>query len=419
MHVYPSSDPYWCMPEDLANFGVLRQGLQLVQSVAPSEFDQCQSLSSFVKAVPKFASLLDKECPTILVLAALKRQGWRQDPSLRPLTHCSDNQHVRLCDSRGGPSIKFYLQCLLDLPKSLGLTSRMPSNCRQSYYRCILLGRHVEASMTDRECRAALLGLPVEAVAPMAPIEDGEVFELAAIGDSEDIPAPIADGGDGIVLGGGVVAPLPKAKAKGKKKPVEKGFLPLPAAYVEPVVDPVVALVAPVLPPAPLVPPPLLPPLLPPGSAPGSSTDVVLPIGPPPLPPPAEGPLENLEDVVVPAAVVVAPAAGPKRKRNWRACVAGPGEIFMDVYSPVVGPGYQNWIIRFFHDKQWEKKRTINDQSTLLHGMIEPIAFLHAFRDLIIDGSLTNVRGKPEPPQVAALVDLHRAEYVDIWQSYQ
>jgi hypothetical protein len=224
MHVYLSSDPYWCMPEDLANFGVLRQELQLVQSVAPSEFDQCQSLSSFVKAVPMFASLLDKECPTILVLAALKRQGWRQDPSLRPLTHCSDNQHVRLCDSRGGPSIKFYLQCLLDLPKSLGLTSRMPSNCRQSYYRCILLGRHVEASMTDRECRAALLGLPVEAVAPMAPIEDGEVFELAAIGDSEDIPAPIADGGDGIALGGGVVAPLPKAKAKGKKKPVEKGF---------------------------------------------------------------------------------------------------------------------------------------------------------------------------------------------------
>ena len=153
---------------------------------------------------------------------------------------------VKLCDSSGGVASKFYLQCLLDLPRSLTLSSRIPSNCRQSFYKCILAGKVTNPEMTDKQCRAALMGKPVEAIASieLPALEQEQPLPLAL----EDHPmAPVGGGEDGFIVkeeSKSII--IPKAKGGGKG-PAVKAFLPAPGPEVlesSAGSEPVVAIVA-------------------------------------------------------------------------------------------------------------------------------------------------------------------------------
>ena len=125
-------------------------------------------------------------------------------------------------------------------------------------------------------------------------------------------------------------------------------------------------------------------------------------------------PLEDVQDgIIVPASssAVASGGGGKKGLRDYSPCIGGIGEIVKQPYDPK-GPqiGYVNWIIRF-HDgrgKLWTKKRLLSDNP---HGLLEPIAYLHAFRDGVLDGSITYIRQKPNQGKVDALVDRYRAEY--------
>ena len=58
--------------------------------------------------------------------------------------------------------------------------------------------------------------------------------------------------------------------------------------------------------------------------------------------------------------------------------------------------------------QKWEKKRIVSTASCKNHGPVEPVAFLHAFRDGVIAGDITNVRASPPTSHINNLVALHR-----------
>ena len=127
-------------------------------------------------------------------------------------------------------------------------------------------------------------------------------------------------------------------------------------------------------------------------------------------------PLEDVQDgIIVPqpasSSAVASGGGGKKGPREYSPCIGGIGEIVKQSYDPV-GPqkAYVSWIIRFMdgNGKVWTKKRLLSDNP---HGLLEPIAYLHAFRDAVLDGSITMIRQKPDQGKVDALVDTYRAEY--------
>jgi hypothetical protein len=335
IHVFANGDSYWCEHKDLGNFRVLRTQMLVYDGVAPSEHPSCHLLTQPRSSRPQLA-LTDRECPTILVLSELKRQGWRQDPS-PPCRHQEGNIMVHLCDSRGGTKHKFYYQCLLDVRRSLSCTSMLPSNAYQKYYQCVLAGKRVEASMTDKQLRAALEDVSEDCVAVL-PVEDEGLPAIADV-------APVALVDPDLVVGEPV-------QSKKKKTPSpsfqEKSFLPLPSSVPEVAPDPVVG------------PPPPLPA--------GSSTDPVpglVPAVPPAIPAslgPSEPPVGALEDgdLVVGAPIAAPAVAKGKKARVWEAMLDGNGEIFRDPYRPTAigAVGYDNWICKFLcpDGTSWEKK---------------------------------------------------------------
>ena len=216
VHVHADSDPYWVTPEDLAPFGTLSQNLDIWKQVEASCHQQCQMLSLRSRATPSYPSLMHVTCPTIVVLGALKQAGWHQHPAGKCVhDQASMASGLMLCDTRGGCSKKFYLQCLLDLGKHLALTSRMPSDGIQLYYKCLLAGKRAEPGKQEAYYRGILRDAPVE-VLPLADAPSGPALGDGNEGSDEDI-----------IMVSGAAVPKPAAP---KKTPVApsamKGFLP-------------------------------------------------------------------------------------------------------------------------------------------------------------------------------------------------
>jgi hypothetical protein len=389
-HVYADSDPYWCVPLDLCSFTILRTELRRSSNVQASEScGQCQVLSDFVEAQPNLP-LCDKNCPTLVVLQALKRMGWKQNP-LTPCIH--DASMVKLCDTRGGTNRKVYYQCLLDLPRTLALTSVMPSNASQTYYRCLMAGKQVEATQSAAELHAILKDVDADFVA----IED-QAEEMLPI---EGAVAPIADvahGGDGMIVGSSAVVPvvlITKPKSKAQK---QESLLALPAVVALVPVEPVAALGDGVV--------------GPPGTSSSSSSGLLGVAAPLPLPAAAESSGGGVDGMVVPPALpMLVVAAKGKKQRDWHPCISGFGRIFMDAYRPDHGHAYDNWIIQFqWNGKDWEKKRVSNAVSTNTHGLVEVPAYLHCFRDLLMNGTITTYRCKIGSDYIDNFVNMHRPE---------
>ena len=60
------------------------------------------------------------------------------------------------------------------------------------------------------------------------------------------------------------------------------------------------------------------------------------------------------------------------------------------------------------------KKRLVTDNSTKRHGGIEPIAYLHAYRDLVLADDArvaANPRARPPVEAIDEQVQQHRAQF--------
>jgi len=110
-------------------------------------------------------------------------------------------------------------------------------------------------------------------------------------------------------------------------------------------------------------------------------------------------------------AVVNDANVGVASDRQWFWCIGGPkpSRIGFQVYEPPVGTGgkaYPNWLCYCpHHRRSCHTVRGVYRRSTLQFGLLEPIAWLHCWRDMPLDE-----RGrhqKPTPEQVAEWVRIH------------
>jgi len=373
------------LPDDIAPFGILQGKLLQWGGVQPSHISGCQALADSARAIPAIP-LLDGACPTVMVLRALKQAGWMQNGGGK-VVHNAGNVQQMICDARGGVKQKRYLQCLLDWPKCLQLTSAIPSNASQKFYQCLLNGKSVEPFRSATEYGNVLMDAD-----PVLALQNGE-------DDADEVDS---DGGEMVVAGtvGALTKKNPKPKPKPKPKAVAFDFLPI-ADVSEPLHSSGGQQQA-VVAPHPKAPPS-------PSSASASGLQLV-----PSAPPERQ---DDEDEIVVARA---GGNIGTRRFREYIPAVGGIGMVFKDVYSPTTGAGYTNWIFKFdFGGRQWEKKRLVTAASTRRHGPLEPLAFLHAWRDLVVEsGGAVGPRQAPSAAAIDGQFSLHRDEFNVIFNRF-
>ena len=388
-HVYADSDQVWALPEDLGHWLEIAEGqMQLWQTVRASEFDGCQCLSSPGSAEPVLA-LTDAACPTHMVVRELRNRGWK---SLnRQLTHTTANSTTLICNNNGGVRIKFYLQCLVDLDRSLTLTSALPTHQPQAYYRLLLMGKMTEPYLGDKAYKALVAGRDVPAIA------DAPGPELPA-------PAPVA------ALGGGDEMVLPRRRRARAVVPAVLDLEPAPPSPESPVAHPEPP------PPkakasAPAPPPPAPVVVIPAAAAKGIAIPAAAGAGPGP----------EVDEVVVPRRRRANAKPKPKARPKATDAVDG-GEILYQVYTPPDEPEYSNWILTWTTEgRRYQKKRLCTVDSQRRHGYLEPIAYLHAFKAAVQAGNpeyVSNIRKDAPDDMIDAMMALHSEEFERIAAVY-
>ena len=149
-------------------------------------------------------------------------------------------------------------------------------------------------------------------------------------------------------------------------------------------------------PPKPIVPPP--------GS---ESDDGEVHIFPPkpkgaPAPPPAKAKAKGV-------------ARGPRGDPRPFIPAIGSGEVFYQDYVPGDGGRrYANWIFRCPHHEGCQKTMGMGPRNTTPHGELQPLAYLHIWRDTPIDPTKRNHRTTEIPPErfheVPTFLEDHRDE---------
>ena len=370
--VYPEGDFEWLAPSRIAPFQFLQYNLTRFAKRLPSpEHPGCLVLSEGHVAGPRYP-LEDERCPVLTIGWYLTQHvGWTS--VAQRVIHESDA--IATFDCRGGCSKRWYYRLLMQrLGASLPLSSgRIPSAQPQLYYRCLLDGIAAEPDMGQQHywslCnvgrkRKALppIALPDPEDRPLPPIEGGgPVF---ADFDPPAPPAPPRGRGGRGGRGG---------RARGRGRGVEP--LPLPPPLPPPPEDP----------PAPL----------------------------PPLPPVGDAPLLASDSDAEPE-----PAAKRRRKKDelapWYDGLEG-ARVQYD--EPVVkGVVYRNYTITCLacrgHDECYKTKGAL-PSTTKADGVLEPLAFLHAWRHCpwpTPRASPTHRRENPTAADVGRYVEEHRAE---------
>ena len=352
--VYADADLVWRLPSDIGTFTEMSEKMVTYECIEPSHVVGCQILAQPISPEPQLA-LTDAHCPTYMIIRHLRQEGWRTRDDM--IVHSNDNLR-KTCNNNGGPRIKPYLQCLLDLPKHLALTANgIPTHEPGNFYRCLLAGHRVEAGWGDKTYRRVLKGEEVELPLPIAGPEPPAVLE--------------DDDGEELLGRRGHPEPKRKAKAKAISTP--------PLEFVT-------------------------------HGRPGSgSTD--------PLPPDDVVlvlPGADDEEMVVrgrSAAKAKAKAEAKARPDAGRdAGVPAVGGDCTIVFQDYVQDGkpYPNWIITFqAHGRRYQRKRGALPSMKELWGEVEPVAYVHAIMKEIRDGFMDNPRQKPSPEQVAAQITEH------------
>ena len=145
-----------------------------------------------------------------------------------------------------------------------------------------------------------------------------------------------------------------------------------------------------------------------------------------PLPPPAAVPLPAPPSpdfvIVAPAAsssssskaaAPPAPAAGARRRKGEKKAfmpAMGGGEVFYEAFREFgFGKLYKNWKFRCPHHPSCERIVGVISRNTLAHGELEPLAYLHVWRD-VPPGPRGHRLTDAAPADVAAFYDAHELE---------
>lgn len=125
-------------------------------------------------------------------------------------------------------------------------------------------------------------------------------------------------------------------------------------------------------------------------AAKAKAAKAALPLPPPPLPPPPVSPAtpsaSDDEFMVGGGAASSSAAAAPSRRRprlarDWDAAI-GPGGVCFENYLAVrTGDAYPNWMFRCPHHHGCKRTRGVTVRNTARLGALEPLAYLHAWRD--------------------------------------
>ena len=144
--------------------------------------------------------------------------------------------------------------------------------------------------------------------------------------------------------------------------------------------------------------------------------ELVEPAAPELVEPAAPGPAEAPEDeiVCVPCAKAM-PSASTRRQLNWKAALWG-GSLCYDEYLQN-GAMYKNW--KFKCDRHGGLcVKTKGAQFTSRHGTVEPLAFLHAWREVAPTAGKTHAQMNPSHAEVAEIYDVFSEELQALHASY-
>ena len=165
------------------------------------------------------------------------------------------------------------------------------------------------------------------------------------------------------------------------------------------------------------------------GTSSGGGTGAVVPgpappLPPPPLPPPAAPPPPAPYDFAPASSSGGGGAEPPPKKAKSRAVdkkykpAIGGGDAYYDEYpNPETGNVYMNWQFKCPHHHGCERVRGVNPRNTAKHGFLEPIAFLHAWRDTP-PGENGHRRTDPSPAAVEAFFVAHGGELNTLFEQF-
>lgn len=193
MDVHPLQDPCRVNFLSVAPWGSLDVGLR-AWSQSVSDVSGCVEISSPSRPTSQFV-ITDRDCPVLLILQALRERGWAPSSTMTHYAH--DGPKKFWSKNIGGK--RFYLQCLLDVGRTLQLAGGL-LRCDQvqDYYLLLLSGVSTEPGLRAIDYKKRLSG--ELCIAPGAPAAS-----------SSAVPEPaglvILDADDGF----GDMAPLPDA----------------------------------------------------------------------------------------------------------------------------------------------------------------------------------------------------------------
>ena len=393
--VFLDADPRWVSFEDIGPWKSVETTLtRFLSAKGTSDHPGCLRL-----AVPELARpvhpLTDLKCPTLCIINELKRLGWIF--LRRTVTHKVDK--VGPLDGREAVSMKAYYIVVLELARTLPLGGKnIPSNQPIAYYQLLLLGHAVAAGLGAPEYRRLLKG--AAPVAPPPAVEDEEGFQFVlprpkakvhAIDmgpidqpDPEDPRALIraADEKEGkgrVVKSKSETTAAPPKKGSGKGAGKTKGK-------------------------APAVGPPVLGPPLPPPAAPA------------PLPEPPAPAFE----FGVPAKAIRAPAkarSGRNVRRKFKPAIGGGGAFYDEFPNPDTGSVYKHWRFQCPHHDNCEKVWGVIPKNTRMHGFLEPIAYLHVWRDTP-PGASGHRLTEADPDAVTRFFNEHQVELEALFNEF-
>ena len=141
------------------------------------------------------------------------------------------------------------------------------------------------------------------------------------------------------------------------------------------------------------------------------------PLPPPALPPPVPAPFEFVGAASSSGAERPAKKARSKKRDKFKPAIGG-GEAYYEEYPDAeTGDLYQNWQFLCPHHDNCEKTKGATPRNIKKHGFLQPIAYLHAWRDTP-PGPFGHRRTEPDAKDVADFFNENEAALEELFNSF-
>ena len=154
VHVFQDADPYWVRATDIAPWAAMGKLLKRWANADLSEDQEDVLVLSGSQVVKAPYHPLDDRCPTLCITAQVKKEGWTDYK--RTMVVTAENVGKKECDGREAVKWKPYFQVLLAVDRCLPLTSAIPSQQPQKFYKILLRGGTAEPYRSDKEYTVVL-----------------------------------------------------------------------------------------------------------------------------------------------------------------------------------------------------------------------------------------------------------------------